>query len=321
MKKIQSQNKVICFGAANYDIKLKAFQAPILETPNIVKTAWSPGGVARNITENLMRLGVSVILVSRLGNDDKGRCLLKLMEQSGMDVSGITISSVHPTGTYTAMLNPAGDLVVGMADMEICKELTPKVISPIIAKSKNASYWIADSNLPEETLKYIAKKTALTTKLWIVTVAVIPKIKGLSSVFSYLDGLILNVDELSAIFGKKNPSVEFIKKSCQELRTQGIKTIVVTRGKQGVILASEDYTLSFKAMKKATVDVTGAGDAFAAGMIYGLQSGLEACQAVPYGLAAAGLNVELDSSSLPDLSLKKLVEEMCRIPENSVEVI
>lgn len=320
MKLIQSQNKVICFGAANFDIKHKSIQDTILGTSNIVKTTWSPGGVSRNVAENLMRLGVSVILVSRLGNDEKGKCLLKSMEQSGMDISGITQSQTQPTGTYTALLTPQGELVVAMAEMDIYEELTPLVISPIVSKVKSASYWIVDANLPEETLKYIAKKTLPNTKLWAVAVSV-PKIKRLPSMLSRLDGLILNVDELSAIFGNKSQSLETIKKSCTELRNKGVKTVIVMRGRQGVVLASEDCTLNFKAMKKTTVDVIGAGDAFVAGMLYGLQSGLEAFHAVPYGLAAAGLNVEVNSSALPDLSLKKLVEEMCRIPDTSVEVI
>lgn len=320
MKLIQSQNKIICFGAANFDIKHKSIQQPILETSNIVKTTWSPGGVARNVSENLMRLGVSVILISRLGNDEKGRCLIKSMEQSGMDVSGMTHSPSLPTGTYTALLTPEGELVVGMADMDIYEELTPLVISPIISKVKTASYWILDANLPEETLKYIAKKSLSKTKLWVVGVS-IPKIKRVPSVLSRLNGLILNVDELSAIFGTKSQSLDTIKKSCTELRNKGVENVVVTRGKQGVVLASGDCTLYFKAMKKTTVDVIGASDAFTAGMLYGLQSGLEPFQAVPYGLAAASLSVETDASSVPDLSLKKLVEEMCRIPETSVEIV
>lgn len=320
MKLIQSQNKVICFGAANVDIKHKSLQKPVLETSNIVKTSWSPGGVARNVAENLMRLGVSVILISRVGNDEKGKSLLKSMEQSGMDISGITTSQTHATGTYTALLTPEGELVVGMAEMDIYEELTSAIISPIITKVKSASYWILDSNLPEDTLKYISKKALPTTNLWVVNVS-IPKIKRLPSVLSRLNGLILNIEELTALFGNKSKSLETIKQSCKELRAKGVGTVVVTRGKQGVVLASDDCTLYFKAMKKHTIDVVGAGDAFAAGMLYGLQSGLEPFQAVPYGLAAAGLNVECDTTALPDLSLKKLVEEMCRIPESSVEIV
>lgn len=320
MKLIQSQNKVICFGAANFDIKQKTLQEPILGTSNTVKTTWSPGGVARNIAENLMRLGISVVLISRVGNDEKGICLLNSMEQLGMDISGITKSPTLPTGTYTALLNPHGELVVGMADMEIYDELTPSVISNSISKLKNATYWILDGNLPEETLKYIAKKALPNTKLWAIAVSV-PKISRLPSVLSRLNGLILNIDEFTAFFGNKSQSLKTIKKSCAEFHAKGIETIVVTRGKQGVVLASSECTLCFKAMKKITVDVVGAGDAFAAGLFYGLQTGLEAFQAVPYGLAAAGLNIETLSSSIPELSLKKLVEEMCRIPETSVEIV
>lgn len=320
MKLIQSQNKVICFGAANFDIKHKAVREPILGTSNTVKTTWSPGGVARNIAENLIRLGISAILISRVGNDEKGNCLLNSMEQFGMDVSGITKSTTSPTGTYTALLTPSGELIVGMADMEIYDELTPTIISNVVSKVKNASYWIIDGNLPEETLKYITKKTLPNTKLWAVAVSV-PKISRLPSVLSRLNGLILNIEEFTAFFGNKSQSLKTIKSSCNELHAKGIETIVVTRGKQGVVLSSKDCTLSFKAMKKTTVDVIGAGDAFAAGMFYGLQTGLEAFHAVPYGLAAAGLNVESNSSSLPELSLKKLVEEMCRIPASSVEIV
>lgn len=300
---------VLCFGAANHDIKLQTFYEPILESPNIAKTDSSPGGVARNISENLTKLGISTTLISRLGADEKGRNLLKLMVHSGMDISGITHSQAKPTGTYTALLNPTGELVVGMADMEICNELTPEVVCPIISESRGSPYWIVDCNVPKETLRYILNTVLPTTRLWVVTVSVVQKMLGLATEFSNFDGLILKACELSALFEEKNQSFKSIKNCCDRLHRRNIKTIIV-HTKNGIVFSNGDQALHYKIVKDTAVDVTGATDAFAAGLIYGLQSGLEPNQAVPYGLAAARLNMDTNYSSQPNLSLNKLLQEM-----------
>ncbi len=67
----------------------------------------SPGGVARNVAENLARLGVPVSLITAVGDDPAGRQLLESASGAGIDVSPSLQVRGAESGQYLAILNEA----------------------------------------------------------------------------------------------------------------------------------------------------------------------------------------------------------------------
>ena len=71
------------------------------------------GGVARNVAENLVRLGVPVALVTQVGDDAGGRALRADCAASGIDVQGVMLSAAYPTPEYVAIIDDRSELVIG----------------------------------------------------------------------------------------------------------------------------------------------------------------------------------------------------------------
>ncbi len=111
---------IACIGGAHID-RRGILRAPlVLGTSNPGAVFMDLGGVARNVAQNLARLGSHALLCSRVGSDEAGRYVLA----QPIDNSLITVSNTRPTASYTAVLEPTGELVVGLADMNVYDEIT-----------------------------------------------------------------------------------------------------------------------------------------------------------------------------------------------------
>ena len=90
--------RVVLIGGANVDIKGRARGPYVAGTSNPGEVTVSAGGVGRNIAENLARLGISVALVTALGDDANGLLLRQACEAAGIDLS-MAIKAAAPTGS------------------------------------------------------------------------------------------------------------------------------------------------------------------------------------------------------------------------------
>ena len=90
---------------------------------NPVRSSRSPGGVAVNIARALSDLDCIVGLASRVGSDPGGRALVDYLATSRIKAVDITEETTCHTAAYTAVVDPQGELVVGLADMEIYNRL------------------------------------------------------------------------------------------------------------------------------------------------------------------------------------------------------
>src|SRR4051794_28562466 len=125
-------SSIACIGAAHVDRRAHALGPVVPGSSNPVRIGTASGGVARNVAENLARLGCAVSLVSRVGSDPEGAALRAGLADLGIDIAGLARSDTASTASYTALLDPSGELVVGLADMAIYDELTPAALEPLL---------------------------------------------------------------------------------------------------------------------------------------------------------------------------------------------
>src|SRR5687768_7836208 len=97
-------SRVLCIGGAAVDRKYRALDAIRPATSNPVISERSFGGVARNVAENIARLGVTVSLASICGEDENGRALFNDLERLGIGTQYIATSNAHATAEYVAVL-------------------------------------------------------------------------------------------------------------------------------------------------------------------------------------------------------------------------
>jgi pseudouridine kinase len=118
---------VICIGGANIDRKFHVNDKAQLGTSNPSYVSQNAGGVARNIAENLGRLGMEVALISTSGLDTDW----SFIEESSslyMNLETVTQFPEKSTGSYTAVLDSNGELIIALADMEVYEAITPDLL-------------------------------------------------------------------------------------------------------------------------------------------------------------------------------------------------
>ena len=259
--------KIACIGAAHFDVKAKLLVPFKAKSSHPVTSFFSTGGVIRNVAENLARLSLNVQLVSRVGADARGSDLLQAMRELGIDVSCTSQSSTQPTATYTAVLDSQGELIIGLADMEIYDEVNPSLLGGI---DKEAPYWFVDSSFSVETLRWICLNRPKKTKLWAMAISP-TKVVRWKSLLSHLDLLFLNRYELERLVDVKGDDLH---SAAALLVENGPQAVIVTEGEKGAFVCRRGgHLFSLEAHPVHVVDVTGAGDALAAGTLFGVIQG------------------------------------------------
>jgi pseudouridine kinase len=263
---------VICIGGINLDRKLKASHALHAGSSNPCMATESPGGVARNVSENLARLGLRVSLAGQLGQDAAAQTLLPALQALGVDTRACLIAPSGNTGSYTAVIDAQGQLVMGMADMALTEKLTPDVLSQA-GLAQEAKLWMADMNLPATSLAWLAQRAYSLGQQLVMLAVSDPKMNRLPNDLRGVDTLVLNRGELQALgshLGWAFDSSSDVATAFAKLHAAGLQRLVVTQGEAGVVCMDARHPAAHVKPQLAqainVIDVSGAGDAFCAGL-------------------------------------------------------
>jgi len=298
---------VLCIGAANLDRKLRPLQPLQMGTSNPASAEESFGGVARNIAENLARLGLPCGLLTALGDDSSGRALRAQAESAGIDMAGSLQLNGMGSGTYTAVLDAKGELVVALADMALYDMLTPPFLASRQPQRTAAAMVIADLNLPLDSVAMLLSDARESGVPLVIVAVSQPKMARLPRDLRGLKLLILNRGELETRVGRALPTEADVQEACREVQSQGAQQVILTCGAQGVYHTMPEGLHWLAAHDAKVVDVTGAGDAFSAAVCWSLvQEAGDLHLACERGLLAAALTLESPHTVSPALSAEKL---------------
>ncbi|WEJ89833.1 MAG: aminoimidazole riboside kinase [Klebsiella huaxiensis] len=235
-----------------------------------------PGGAPANVAVGIARLGGNSGFIGRVGDDPFGRFMRHTLQQEQVDISHMCLDGQHRTSTvvvdlddqgertFTFMVRPSADLFLEEADL------------PQFA----ARQWlhvcsIALSAEPSRSTTFAAMEKI---KLAGGRVSFDPNIRP---------DLWQDQDMLHACLDRALRLANVVKLSEEELvfisgsddLAQGIANVVeryqpelllVTQGKAGVLAAFQQQFIHFNAKPVVSVDTTGAGDAFVAGLLASL---------------------------------------------------
>jgi pseudouridine kinase len=300
---LPERRAIVCIGAANLDRKLRTDARLVLGTSNPASQSESFGGVARNVAENLARLGAAVSLVTAVGNDAAGAALLSHADSLGIDTRAVTRLPDAATGTYTAVLDHDGEMAVALADMALYERLTADVMAASQPLRSNAALIVADLNLPRDTLALLARDAERDAVPLVLVAVSEPKMARLPAELPGTRLLIVNEGELAARVGRRFDTDDDIARACSQVQRQGVRDLVVTRGERGVLHTTAGGLARLAAPAADIVDVTGAGDAFAAAVCWSLQQDADdldlACRR---GLRLSALTLGSAQTVSPQLS-------------------
>ncbi|MBL6598579.1 MAG: hypothetical protein ISP41_06770 [Alphaproteobacteria bacterium] len=282
-------SRVICFGAAHVDFRAQSL-APLIEgSSNPVKTSRARGGVAGNVAGWLATLGHEVFMVTRVGTDADGTFVLDELTRLGVRCDAVMRDPDYPTATYTAAIEPSGELRLGLADMSIHDDFTPEQIDQALKVTGTADLWFLDANLPETAIRHLATRAPTSAILSADTVSV-TKAPRIRAACPRLDLLITNEDEATTLLACDTAAAQL-----SAVEVLGVGRTIIGHAARGVTLLDHGSRSDFTPLPCNVVDVTGGGDALAAGLLHGILEGVPMADAVRLGLAAAAFAVESET--------------------------
>jgi pseudouridine kinase len=257
-------------------------------------TCTGHGGVGRNVAENLARLGSPVRMVGIVGQDHHGAELVRHLTGLGVDVDRVRRAATR-TGTYTAVLDRDGGLLIGVADMAATDDLGPEHVDA--AALHDASWLVLDGNLRTDTVAHclaLATTVGVPVVLDPVGVAKAARLGPLPGLHTFTP----NRDELRAW-----ARTDDLDAARQQAHDQGISVVWLRDGAEGSTLHRADGTATRLHLPPApVVDVTGAGDSMLAAYVHRLRAGDPVADAGWFATAAAWLTVGSPSAVRPDLT-------------------
>ena len=245
-----------------------------------------PGGSAANVAVGLARLGRRVGFVGKLGDDENGRLLLGAFEQERVDTQAILVEE-GPTGTCFIGLDAQGDRIIfvlpGASLVETVAELDLTYLS------KGQMLYIGPAYTEVATAAATAAREKGATVVYAPSGAWGPDgLADILPVLSVADVLLVSHTEATALTGHAAP-----EEAARSLSQAGPSTVVETWGEHGAFVLVDGritYVPAFGGVQAR--DTTGAGDAFAAGLVAGFQEGLDWDASARLGSAVAALKIQ-----------------------------
>jgi len=295
---------ILVVGGANLDVKCAVSNAFHIGTSNPGRVWQVDGGVGRNIVENLAALGARTRFLGPFGDDAAGPQLKAHLEARGVDTRFCPTLAGQQTGTYVAVLDDHGDLAVAVSDMRIMDAFDASVIAAQAGAFADVDVVCLDANVRLDAIAEVlafAARSGARVVLEPVSVAKAARVAA-SGWCDRIHTVTPNKDELAAMSGRSVESTADIRAAADVLLQMGVQRVVVTLGAQGVYCKSvadaHDSGIWMEAQTVSVTDVTGAGDAFTAGLVYGLAANWRDEDAVTLGQTIATELVQCADSVL-----------------------
>jgi len=269
---------IAVIGSINLDIvaRVKDFPQPG-ETVTNATVSRFPGGKGANQAVAAHRLGASVFMVGRVGNDSHAEEALQVLRKEGIDLSYCKALEDQNTGFAMIVVSEAGENQI------------------VVAPGANAAFDAAHLEFPgtdaciaqlEVPVETILKAATASNNFFCLNAAPVKPVPH--ELFEHVDLLVVNEIEARALGSELDDFHGLLA------NTFGAKGAVLTRN--GVQIAKA------KPPKVDVVDTTGAGDAFTAALTVGLVSGMEPQEALQQACVVGALaTTKMGAQSSPTM--------------------
>ncbi len=300
--------KVAVFGASNVDIMGFPKRPLIFGDANVGYSITSPGGVGRNIAENLKRLLFDVTLISFFGDDALSEYLINSCKKLGLPIENSLFLKEEATATFLAIMDHQNDLAVGISAMEIYEKITPLHFNTNFENLRHYDYFVLETNFKSDVMSFISSHKG-NSKLVLDTVSGKKALRAqsiLSEVYLLKTNL-LEAKMLCNIALDKIIDPQFL---VETLLLKGVENVFITMGKEGVIYGNNEIIDRQKSIPSEIINTVGAGDSFVSGMIYADALGLSIHDKAKYGMAAAAITVQYNGAVSPEMTIENLNKKL-----------
>jgi len=276
-------------GAVNMDIGGTPGGELVMADSNPGRVRMSLGGVGRNIAHNLSLLGADVRFLTAFGDDVYAQKIAASCGELGIDISQALTVPGGSTSTYLFIADQNGDMALAVSDMEIYEHLTPRWLSSRQALLQNAQVVVADTNIPAESLAWLAEN--IDVPLFVDTVST-AKAEKIRPILSRIHTLKPNRIEAELLSGVKITDKASLAHAADVLLSTGLRRVFISLGSDGVYAANHSEKLHLPCCPASMVNATGAGDAFMAALAWAYLEGTDLERTARLSSAAAAIAIE-----------------------------
>jgi len=246
------------------------------------------GGVTANFLVAVSRLGIKCGFIGAVGNDSYGEFLIEDFKKEEVDTSFTVKKSGKTTPINFIFVIKGEKTIIQSPHMQTTKVELSDLDYHYLAESKVLHTTLIHQELSEKAID-IAKKFDVKISIDLESQIAQRGWDCLKETLLKADILIPNKEGAKMITKCKTP-----KDAAQRLIDIGIPIVIITLGKKGALITTEEFQKEIKPFKiNNIVDTTGAGDTFngAFSVAYWIKNwSLE--KSVKYANAAAALKIQ-----------------------------
>jgi len=288
----QNPGKVLCVGDLVIDIVSSAM-ARLPEPGEIAlteKIAVFPGGNALNTAVAMRRLGEQVSVAGSVGDDALGRLLLDQLQMQDLNVRGVRREPGGRTAS-TFIVRAEGEDRRFIHSLGVAATFTGEHISPELIPENGimlAGGYLKLGAWDDDLLADLMRQARQRNCLVVLNVC-ITKDSGVDPsrclhLLEHVDVFVPNEDEAHLLTGQTA-----LARQAQVLRKAGARTVVITRGRQGLYADDGKQIVEMGIFEVPLVDPSGCGDCFTAGLIAGLLRGWDTPRVLEFASAVGAL--------------------------------
>jgi pseudouridine kinase len=300
----------IAIGGANMDILGKAGQTLTKQTSNPGSVSNSAGGVARNIAENIARLGEKCFLMSVVGDDNYGKQLKEISANAGVDTSHLYTICGYNTSSYLSIVDNEGEMQVAISDMAILDQLQPALIKKQLPLLKQAKVIVIDTNISSQLMQYLFDN--LPDAVFFADTVSVVKATKILPFLQHIHSLKPNLLEAQTLSGINIDSYEQLPSLTDWFHQQGVQKIFISLGKDGLFYSHQPTNDEQVVQKRLTLSAdhisnsNGAGDAMTAALVHAHIHNFDIEKSAYLALAAANCAISTKETINQTLSISTL---------------
>jgi len=290
---------ILVIGSLNMDLVTRTPYLPKPgETIHGHQFTMVPGGKGANQAAAIAKLGASVAMFGKVGEDAFGENVLASLHSAGVDTSSVIVDPDVTTGIAAILVDDHGEnsIVVTAGANHMLSIADIKRIPPLFLTAK---YLVLQLEIPLDVVQYSIEEAKKNDMRVVLNTA--PAYHEVNSFLDQVDYLLLNETEAQIYTGRNVLDLADAESAVKDLLRMGVPVVVLTIGERGALLGFQDQVTHIETHKVEVVDTTAAGDAFTGGFTVALNKGASLEKAVQYANAVGALTVTRlgAQSSLP----------------------
>ncbi len=303
---MQKKDYIVTIGSANMDVAGYSHGLLNYADSNPGRIKFTPGGVGRNIADNLALLGKESWLLTAVGDDFYGQSLLNETRRSGVRVSKCLVVPEENTSSYLSLLDNTGEMLVAINDMNISEYISAKFLAKHSEFIRDAAVIVVDCNVSENALAWLLTHAG-DTPVFVDPVSAWKCVK-IRDLLPHIHTLKPNRLEAETLSGLTLAGRDDVGNVAQWFHERGLKRLVLSMGGDGVYYSELGGASGWSLpIKTQVINVTGAGDAMMAGLAACWVDGFSFSDAVHFAQGCSSMALACEYTNNPDLSFANVI--------------